>query len=436
MKKIFISHTSDDNIVSKKIAQHLRNDGAEIWIHYADLEVNGDLPEGIEQAIECCDAFVLILSKRTIHSRCVDLEYQTALKLNKKIIPCLFADTKQKFRIYNFECINFCNFEEGYEDLLVTLNFKEREDDVNTESVNPILNLKEKEDDVNIEPTNPILNFKEREDDVDTEPANPILNFNESMVDINTEPTNSILDFKEREEDVNTETTNPILNFNESVVDINTEPANHAFNFEEREGEIITEATIQDQFTKPILIAPIFRYQPQKLSENDVNEMLKINNLFEKNRNKQGTGFNNQLELDKVGEDEIIVDYNSGLIWLPDGSSEAIVFNKAKAWIEELNRINYAHYDDWRLPTLEEVMSLMTKEQKNGELFIDPIFDPIQRSIWTSDLTQNESLAWVVFFNYGSCYVNCLDLRNYVRAVRSEQLEKKDDGTVFSENST
>ena len=94
-------------------------------------------------------------------------------------------------------------------------------------------------------------------------------------------------------------------------------------------------------------------------------------------------------------------------------------YKQAKFWIEELNRIDYANYHNWRLPTLEEAMSLMKKEQRNGELFIDPIFDQTQKGIWTSDLTQNGSLAWVVFLNYGSCYVNCFDLENYIRAVRS-----------------
>jgi TIR domain./Protein of unknown function (DUF1566). len=312
MKKIFISHACDDNDLSKKIAQCLRDDSVEVWIHYAKLEVNGELPKAIEQAIDGCDAFLLILSKQTIHSECVELEYQTALKLKKNIIPCLFADTTEKFMFNNFQCINFYNFEQGYEDLLITLNMKEGEIDNNTFSTN------------------------------------------------------------------------------------------------------------QNQITKPVIISPIFRSEPKKLSENDVNEIFKIHNFFEKNRNKHGSGFKNHFELHKIGQHKIILDYHSGLIWQQGGSSEPMPFKQAKFWIEELNRIEYANYQDWRLPTLEEVMSLMKKEQENGELFIDPIFDQTQNWIWTSDLTQNGSLAWVVFFNYGSCYMNCFDLRNYVRAVRSE----------------
>jgi hypothetical protein len=311
MPRIYISYTADDYDVSKKLADCLRDDGAEIWIHNATLEINGDLPNVLKRAIDSCDAFLLIISKPTINSDCVELEYQTALKLKKKIVPCLLADTKQKFMLHNFACLNFYNFEQGYEDLLVTLNIKEGEID-------------------------------------------------------------------------------------------NT-----------------TFATNHDQIIKPVLISPKFRYKPKKLSDNDVIEMLKINNFFEKNKNKIGNGFNNQFELRKISHHKIILDHNSGLIWQQDGSAKSMIFKQAKFWIEELNRIEYANYHDWRLPTLEEAMSLMKKEQKNDELFIDPLFDQTQKGIWTSDLTQNESLVWVVFFNYGSCYVNCLDVNNYIRAVRS-----------------
>lgn len=311
MIRIYISHASDDNDVSKNLADYLRDDGAEIWIHYAKSEVNGDLPEVLKRAIDCCDAFVLVWSKWAVHSRCVKLECQNALKLKKKIIPCLLDDTKQSIMIRNFQCTNFNNFEQDYDHLLQILKMKEEEVDKNYFSDN--------------------------------------------------------------------------LN----------------------------------QTTKPVLISSIFRNMPKKLSEDDVNEMLKSNDFFDKNRNNIGQGFNNQFEIQKINRDKRILDHASGLMWQQGGSSESVSFKQAKYWIEELNRIEYANYHDWRLPTLEEAMTLMKKEKKNGELFLDPSFDQTQKWIWTSDLTQSGSLAWVVFFNYGSCYVNCFDLNNYIRAVRS-----------------
>ena len=317
MSRLYISHALDDYDLSKNLADCLRDDGAEIWIHYGKLEVNGDLPEVLKKAIDCCDTFVLVWSKQALHSRCVKLECKTAVTLKKTIIPCLLDDTKQSIMIRNFHCIDFNNFEQGFDQLTHTLKKKEGEIDKKC--------------------------------------------------------------------------------FSDNI----------------------------ERLAEPVLISSIFRNKPKRLSEDDVKDMLKNNDFFDKNRNKIGHGFTNQFEIQKINHDKVILDYNSGLMWQQGGSYESRTFKQVKSWIEELNRVEYANYHDWRLPTLEEAMSLMRKEMKNGGLFIDPIFDQTQKWIWTSDLTQSGSLAWVVFFNYGSCYVNCFDLKNYIRAVRSGQLSQE-----------
>ncbi|MCK6620702.1 MAG: DUF1566 domain-containing protein [Calditrichia bacterium] len=86
--------------------------------------------------------------------------------------------------------------------------------------------------------------------------------------------------------------------------------------------------------------------------------------------------------------------------------------------MKELNRQGFAGYSDWRLPTLEEAISLMEREEKNG-LYIDPLFDSRQWRIWTAD-KESASRAWVVLFDLGYC--NRRDLYHgydvFVRAVR------------------
>lgn len=93
-----------------------------------------------------------------------------------------------------------------------------------------------------------------------------------------------------------------------------------------------------------------------------------------------------------------------------------MVYSDAQEYIKELNRQEFAGYSDWRLPTLEEAMSLMEREKKNG-LYIDPVFERKQEWIWTAD-KESASRAWVVSFDYGRCTRNALGYSDVVRAVR------------------
>jgi hypothetical protein len=164
---------------------------------------------------------------------------------------------------------------------------------------------------------------------------------------------------------------------------------------------------------------PIFRTDPKGLTEKEVLDIIIKNDFFDKNRNHKGNGFSNRFETLQINNDKIIFDHTSHLTWQQHGSLESMSLEQAIQWIAELNKIGYANFHNWRLPTLEEAMSLMKKERENGSLFKDHIFGQRQSGIWTSDVTDNKTMAWVVFFNYGSCYVSCFDLKNYVQAVRS-----------------
>ena len=98
-----------------------------------------------------------------------------------------------------------------------------------------------------------------------------------------------------------------------------------------------------------------------------------------------------------------------------------MTFDEAQSWVESLNKQNVAGFADWRLPTLEEAMSMM-EPKKHGNFNIDPIFNSQQPWIWTSDKVAGAGgpRAWVVHFHSGECDSYHVDNSNYyVRAVRS-----------------
>ena len=114
---------------------------------------------------------------------------------------------------------------------------------------------------------------------------------------------------------------------------------------------------------------------------------------------------------------KVVIDHATARMWQQSGSPQSIIYTDAEKYIQELNQKKFAGYDDWRLPTLEEAMSLMEASKKNGDLYIDPAFDKTQSWIWTADKS-SAGVAWVVHFSLGRCHDDLLSYFDVVRAVR------------------
>ncbi len=160
-----------------------------------------------------------------------------------------------------------------------------------------------------------------------------------------------------------------------------------------------------------------FRSTPKEnFSRESVKAMLKAKGFYDSDWNKSASGFHNDYTLQNGGN--VVYDRASGLMWQQSGSYDRMEYENASAYVTKLNSKRFAGYKDWRLPTLEEAMSLMETSEKNGDLYIDPVFDSKQRWIWTSDL-KSASVAWVVYFGNGYCDNSGIGYYSYcVRAVR------------------
>lgn len=170
---------------------------------------------------------------------------------------------------------------------------------------------------------------------------------------------------------------------------------------------------------EPVTVKRIFRTTAIEISIDEVNAMLKRLNLFDVNVNNLTPGFANRFERKNSQGAAVVVDHAAGLMWQQSGSTEMLNFEVAPKWIQSLNQQNYAGFRNWRLPTLEEAMSLMEQDKKNGNLHNDPIFDQKQWWIWTSDILKDESWPWIVYFSNGICGFDANSRTSYIRAVRS-----------------
>ena len=164
------------------------------------------------------------------------------------------------------------------------------------------------------------------------------------------------------------------------------------------------------------------RNEPLELSHHEIETMFSKHNFFDNVENIDTLGFRNQYELKIIKKHKIIYDHASGVIWQQSGSLTSTGYKEAQIWLKNLNRYGYADFKDWRLPTLEEAMSLMESEKNINELYIDQLFSKNQPWIWTSDIGTDESFAWMVSFASGICDYDEINEYNYLRAVRSEKI--------------
>lgn len=179
----------------------------------------------------------------------------------------------------------------------------------------------------------------------------------------------------------------------------------------------------------PELALPPFRAEPgNDVSKNAVKEMVLYNNFYcgqfswtKAYKNPLGKGFTNTYEVQQNGM--VVYDRVAQLMWQQGGSQGTLNEAEAADYIDQLNRSQFAGFSDWRLPTLEEAMSLVEPQKNSDYMHIDEKFDKRQSQIRTSD-RENEIKGWFVNFSSGYCRSYPISTFANVRAVRSAKNQK------------
>ncbi|THB76668.1 MAG: DUF1566 domain-containing protein, partial [Desulfobacteraceae bacterium] len=112
----------------------------------------------------------------------------------------------------------------------------------------------------------------------------------------------------------------------------------------------------------------------------------------------------------------IIHDRTTGLTWQQSGSLYPMNLPTARTYIDHLNQTAFAGINRWRLPTIDELVTLLRPLPENEDHCIEPVFDTTQTYLWSSDACTFIS-SWYVNIEMGFVGHNDVGSFYYVRAV-------------------
>ncbi len=126
------------------------------------------------------------------------------------------------------------------------------------------------------------------------------------------------------------------------------------------------------------------------------------------------------------------VDKKTKLMWAINPSKTVkfpnprkITWDKAVLWVDYVNKKGWCGFKDWRLPTLKELKTLITKNKQPNLFIREDIFNDINIEsccVWSSSpFTRLSYHWWVVHFGDGDSNCKIKYNRNNVRLMRSGQ---------------
>src|ERR1017187_3119155 len=118
----FISYAREDAEFALKLAADLRQAGVNVWVDRFDIPVGKNWPRAVEEALDSCGQFLLILSPVSVLSDNVMAELNSALDEKKPVFPVLYQACRLPFRVRASQYADFtADYRTGFSTLLKAL---------------------------------------------------------------------------------------------------------------------------------------------------------------------------------------------------------------------------------------------------------------------------------------------------------------------------
>ncbi|BBD09801.1 protein kinase domain-containing protein [Desulfovibrio ferrophilus] len=116
--------------------------------------------------------------------------------------------------------------------------------------------------------------------------------------------------------------------------------------------------------------------------------------------------------------DDTVLDQSSGLLWEQGASEYPLTRGEAQAYVQGLNAESYAGCSAWRLPTVEELKTLLTPVTQGSDFCVQPVFDTSRTRLWSCD-RRTFIQSWSADTELGFISHHDDTCHNYARAVCS-----------------
>lgn len=135
------------------------------------------------------------------------------------------------------------------------------------------------------------------------------------------------------------------------------------------------------------------------INDGEIADFIKKWNFYDGDLNPDGNFENSLVDSD---DGRVVVDQRTGLMWQRAGLDITSVLSM-KRKIEELNKDGFAGFHDWRMPTMEEAMSIMDKEVNSKDIHLNLCFSKEQPFIFV-DAQRKPGGYWYVDYKHGRAF--------------------------------
>lgn len=112
----------------------------------------------------------------------------------------------------------------------------------------------------------------------------------------------------------------------------------------------------------------------------------------------------------------LAADHATGLTWQQSGTRYPLTWQAAQIYVDQLNHDRFEGMARWRLPTMAELMTILTPPPQGDAVCMAPIFDTDQKWLWSSDRC-TYTCAWYVNLALGFVGKNDFSALYFAKAV-------------------